>query len=112
MCSRRRPFQQQACPSLPVSFAGMPETVVTYLMEAFGQDMKEETPQELHALYPYGPPLGRFMVLVLKRDVGLVHGDQPPIGQRHAKDVTGQVIQDRVLTFSIGFAVGTPFSPP
>ena len=37
VCSRRRrQFQQQAGPGLPVSFAGMPETVVTYLMKAFG----------------------------------------------------------------------------
>jgi len=35
----------------PVSFTGMPETVVTYLMKAFGQYMKEETPQKLNALY-------------------------------------------------------------
>jgi hypothetical protein len=47
---RRRQFQQQASPGLPVSFAGMPETVVTYLMKAFGQHVKEETPQELNTL--------------------------------------------------------------
>ena len=47
---RRRQFQQQAGLGLPVSFAGMPEAVVTHLMEAFWQHMKEETPQELNTL--------------------------------------------------------------
>ena len=112
VCSRRRQFQQQAGPGLPVSFAGMPETVVTYLMEAFRQHMKKETPQKLNALYPYGPPLARVMVFVLECDVGLVHGHQPAIRQRHAKDVTGQVVQDRLLAFSIGFAVRTPWLIP
>ena len=65
VCSRRRrQFQQQAGPRLPISFTGMPETVVTYLMEAFRQHMKEETPQKLNALEPYGPPLARVMVFV------------------------------------------------
>jgi hypothetical protein len=51
VCSRDcRQFQQQAGPGLPVSFAGMPETVVTYLMKAFRQHVKEETPQELNTL--------------------------------------------------------------
>jgi len=52
------------------------------------------------------------MVLVPKGHVGFVHGNQPAIGQSNAKDVAGQVIEDRVLTFSIGFAVRTPLSAP
>ena len=47
---RRRHFQQQESPRLPITITGMPETVVTYLMEAFGQYMKKETPQELNTL--------------------------------------------------------------
>jgi hypothetical protein len=44
--------------------------------------------------------------------MGFVHGHQSAIGQSHAKNVTGQVIQDRVLTCSIGFAVRAPLSTP
>jgi len=40
--------------------------------------------------------------------VGFIHGNQPAIRQSNAKDVTSEVIQRRILTFSIGFAVGTP----
>ena len=42
--SGRGQLQQQPCPGLTVPFAGMPETVIPYLVEAFGQYMKEETP--------------------------------------------------------------------
>jgi hypothetical protein len=49
---RRRQFQQQAGSGLPISFAGMPETVIAYLMKAFGQHMKQESPQELNTFYP------------------------------------------------------------
>ena len=44
--------------------------------------------------------------------MGLVHGYQPSIGQGNTEDVTGEVIQDCVLAFSIGFAVRTPLSAP
>ena len=112
MCGRRPQFQQQAGPGLPVSFAGMPEAVVTYLVEAFGQYMKEETPQELNTLYPYGLPLACVMVLIPECNMGFVHVHKPAIGQSNAKDVTGKVVQDRVLTSSVRFAVRTPLSTP
>jgi hypothetical protein len=37
-------FQQQAGLGLPILLAGMPETVIAHLVEAFGQYMKEESP--------------------------------------------------------------------
>ena len=82
----RRQFQPQAGPGLPVWFAGMPETLVTDLMKAFGQDRKEQTPQQLNALEPSGPPWARVRVFVLECNVGFVHGHQPvPLfpGNRH-----------------------------
>ena len=52
------------------------------------------------------------MVLVPECNVGFIHGYQPAIRQGNTKDVASEVIQDRVLTFSIGLAVRTPLSAP
>lgn len=35
-------FKKQAGLGLPISFAGMPETVIAHLMEAFRQDVQKE----------------------------------------------------------------------
>ena len=43
-------FKQQASLALPISFAGMPETIIAHLMEAFRQYMKEEAAEELNTL--------------------------------------------------------------
>jgi hypothetical protein len=61
---RRSQFKQQAGLGLPISFAGMPETVIAYLVQAFRQDMKKEATEELNPLEPFGLPLARVMVLV------------------------------------------------
>ena len=45
-----RQLKQKAGPDLPVSLAGMPETVIAYFMKAFRQHMKQEATQELNTL--------------------------------------------------------------
>jgi len=52
------------------------------------------------------------VILVFKRDVTFVHRNEPVIGNGNPKDVTGEVLQDRILTCSIGFAVRAPRSGP
>jgi hypothetical protein len=52
------------------------------------------------------------MVLVFDRNVAFVHGNEPVIGDGNPKDVTGEVLQDGVLTCSIGLAVRAPLSLP
>ena len=48
------------------------------------------------------------MVLIFQRNVAFVHGNEPVIGYGNAKDVTGEVLQDGVLTCPIGLAVRAP----
>jgi len=47
---RRSQFKQQAGLGLPISFAGMPETVIAHLVQAFRQYMKKEATEELNTL--------------------------------------------------------------
>jgi len=113
VCSRRRcQFQQQAGPGLPVSFAGMPETVIAHLMEAFRQNVQKEATEELNPFESFGLPLVCVTVLVPKRHVTFVHGHQSMIGDRNPKNVAGEVSQDSVFTGSVRFAVRTPRSVP
>jgi hypothetical protein len=44
--------------------------------------------------------------------MGFVHGYQPTIRQRNAKDVTGEIIQDCIFARSVWFAVRAPLSTP
>ena len=64
---RRSEFKQQAGLSLPIFFAGMPETVIAHLVEAFRQDMKQEATEEHNPLEPFGLPLARVIVLIRMR---------------------------------------------
>lgn len=113
VCSRlRRQFLQQASSRLPISFAGMPETIIAHLMEAFRQNVQKEATEELNPFKSCDLPLVCVTVLVLKRHVAFVHGHQSVIGDRDPKDVTGEVSQDGVFTGSIRFAVRTPLSTP
>jgi hypothetical protein len=98
-------FKQQAGLGVQIFFAGVPETVIAYLVKAFWQYMEKETTEELNTLYPFSLPLVRVMVLVFYRNVAFVHGNEPAIGDGNPKDVTGEVLQDSVLTCSVGFAV-------
>jgi hypothetical protein len=43
-------FKQQTDLGLPISFAGMPETIISHLVEAFRQYMKKEATEELNTL--------------------------------------------------------------
>ena len=105
-------FKQQAGLGLPIFFAGVPETVVAYLVKAFWQYMEKEATEELNSLYPFSLPLVRVMVLVFYRNVAFVHGNEPVIGDGDPKDVTGEVLQHSILTCAIGFAVRAPLSVP
>ena len=109
---RRRQFQQQASPRLPISFAWMPETIIAHLMEAFRQNVQKEATKELNPFKSFDLPLVCVTVLVPKRHVAFVHGHQSVIGDRNPKNVTGEVSQDNVFTGSVRFAVRTPCSVP
>ena len=98
---RRGQVQQQASLGLPIFFTGMPETIIAHLMKAFRQDMKKKATEELNPLEPFNLPLARIMVLVLECNVAFVHGHQPVIGDGDPKNVTGEVLQDSVLTGSV-----------
>ena len=105
-------FQQQTGLGLPISFAGMPETVIAHLMETFRQDVQKEATEELNPFKSFSLPLVCATVLVPKRHVAFVHGHQSVIGDRDPKNVTGEVSQDNVFTGSVRFAVRTPCSVP
>lgn len=98
-------LKQQAGLGLAIFFAGMPETVIAYLVEAFRQYVKKKATEELNTVNPFSLPLVGIMILVFERNVGFVHGNDPVIGDGNAKDVAGEISQNSTLTLPVGLAI-------
>ena len=70
---------------------GVPEAVVPDLVEALGQDVLEEAPEELDAVELHDLPLGATAVSVLEGDGVVVDVEDTPVVDGDAEDVPGEV---------------------
>ncbi len=66
--------------------------------------MHQEAAEELDARQSAQLPLACLPQLVLERHVGVVHGDDPGVGDRDAEGVAGQIIQDGLLAPAVVLA--------
>ena len=66
----------------------MPDSIVAYLMKAFGQDVLQVSTDKLRAFYPGCQPSAAFTVLVAECYMALVHADNPMIGDGNAKYIS------------------------
>ena len=82
----------------------IPEAVVPQLMKTLRQDVHQESAEELDARQSARFPSACVALLVLEGHVGVVHGDDPCVGDCDAEGVAGQVIQDGLLAAPVVFA--------
>jgi len=94
------------------ALCGMPESVVADFVEAFGEHMLEESAHELVSSEGAGGPLLVLAVFVPERDGAVVHGEDAPVGDGDAVDVTGEVVEHGGLALSPRLAPGDPVSRP
>ena len=86
----------------------MPQAIVADLVKPLRQDVRQEPTHELHARQATGPPLAGLTILVPERDMGVVHAENPRVGDRDSENVTAQVPQDGVSAVAVVFAVRAP----
>ena len=80
-----------------VAFGGMPEAGIADLVEAPGQDVLEESADEFGSGDPAGARPAGLAVPVLEGDGVVVDGEDAPIGDGDAEDVSGEVVEDHGL---------------
>ena len=80
---------------LDVSLGGVPEPVVSQLVKPHGQDVHEESTEELDPGQSAGVPLTRVPLLVLKGHMGIVHVQDPGVGDGDTEGIAGQIVDDR-----------------
>jgi hypothetical protein len=107
MAGRSKP-EPQTGSGRESALGGVPQAEVADLVQAFGQNVLHEPTDELFTRDPAGAPAVGFALLVAERHGLVVEADNSVIGDGHAEDVAGQVIQDRLLTFTPGGAVDNP----
>ena len=82
-------------------------------MEAFGENMLDETPYELLSGESHGLPLIEVTtVLVAEGYVSVVDGDDPVIGDGDTVDIACEIVQDFVSALDRGFAFHYPVDVP
>ena len=107
--AHRRTIEQQETGSSRV-FApgGMPQAEVADLVQASGQDVLQEPAHELMARDAAGPPSVRLALLVANGDAVVVEADDAGVGDGHAEDVAGEVVEHGLLAFTPGRAMDHP----
>ena len=70
----------------------MPDPVVADLMKPFGQYVLQISTNKLRAFDSGCPPPAAFAVLVAECYMGLIHADNPVIGDGNPKYVSSQVV--------------------
>jgi len=95
-----------------ITFCRMPKPEVADFVKAFGQDMLQVAAHELVAGERAGLVATGLSILVAEGDVGVVEGDQAPVGDGDAKGVTGEIVEHRLLALAPGLDVDDPALPP
>jgi hypothetical protein len=91
--------------------AGAQEAEVAYLLEAAGQDVLQEAPEELHGLQAHAAPALGAALPVGEGDVIVLAGEDAMISDGDAEDVGGQVRQRRAAVAD-GLGVDHPVLRP
>ena len=86
--------------------------VVSDLVYAAGQDVLEESTDELLGVQRHCPPAGFAGFLVAEGDPAIVDGEDTAVGDSDAVDVTAEVFQHSVSTLDGRLAVDDSVSPP
>ena len=110
------PVEQQhpAHPAGQLALRWVPEAVVSDLVEPLGQNVLAEAAQEFRTGQGAGAPLASTAItlLVLEGDRLLVEGGDPAVGNGGAENVSCQVIEHGLFTFTPRRAVDDPrFTP-
>jgi len=90
--------QPAAHVELPLAMAVRPKAVVPDALKTGGQDVQQETTQELHRQQRHRAPAPAVRVIFpSKADVAVVHRYQSLVGNRHAVRITCQIFQQPPL---------------
>ena len=84
---------------------GVPEAVVADLVHAAREDVLQEAPQELLARQGHGAPPrsgGLRRLLIGERDMRVVHGHDPRVGDRDAVDVAREIAEHGGPAWTVG----------
>src|SRR3974377_236206 len=90
----------------------MPQAVVSDLMKPLRQYVLKEAPEEVNGRQPFGAPGSGLAVFPAEGDMGLVHAENPCVGDRRAEDISRQIAQHGVVTTAVVLAVGNPLPLP
>jgi hypothetical protein len=87
------------------------EPEIADFLKTFRQHMLQEAADELERRQRHGLP-GLVVRLVAERDRAVLHGDEPPVRQRHTVDIRCQIFQggasvpDRLAMYRPGCVPG------
>ena len=94
-----------------MTLTGTEETVIADFLEAFGQDVLQETTDELLGGQGAGFPVAGGAVAVTKGDLTLLKFKDTPVGESDPKDIRGQILEGG-LTGSHWLAMDDPRLSP
>jgi hypothetical protein len=85
------------------------ESVVADSHESFGQDVEEESPNELHGVEGHRALLAAIsVVLPREADFAFLEGDKSLVGDSHPVGIAGEVLEDLSRTSEGWFGVDNP----
>jgi len=100
-----------ADPVETVTLARAKEAVIADFLEGFGQDVLQETTDELLGGQGARFPMAGGAVTVAESDLALLKFEDTSVGESDAKNIRGQ-IPERCLTGADRLAVDDPFLAP
>jgi hypothetical protein len=102
--------QAPAAVELLLPVAVSEETVITNPPESVGQNVEQKAPNEFLRGQAHGSdPTSMPVVLPLKTDLIVIHGEQAIVRNRDAVGVTSHVVEDLLWSGKRAFGVDDPF---
>jgi len=88
------------------------QTIGADFVHSFGQNVLQETMDELHRGKDHGLPFVIAGVLIAKSDLTIPTGENPAIGDGDAVEVAGEVVKGLFRALESRLAVDDPWDPP
>ena len=95
-----------------MTIAGGEKAVVTDLVKTAGEDMLQETADELHHRQGHRLPYLFPGILVAEGNLAVISGKDAIVGDGDAVDVTGEILEDFLCSLDTGLTVNDPFDLP
>ena len=107
-----REARDQLDPAEQAALGGMPDPVVPHLVRAAGENVLQESPDELHCAERHRFPLPLTTDLVPERHPTVFDANQAAIGEGRPVDVPPEVLQHLFGPLDRRFAVDMPLLVP